>query len=125
MIVELTNGSLRLSLNTGLDTATAKVGRGLNDGAWHQITLQITGPQATISIDKDTCNADCSSASVSTTSDSSSQYAGLPYFGGVRQLVPQIRQQLMTDGSFVGCIKVFLGTNSRLSGREKNKVLVS
>lgn len=108
MIVELTNGSIRLSLNTGLDTATAKLGSGLNDGAWHQITVQISGSQATVSIDKDTCSADCSSATVRTTTDGSSQFAGLPYFGGVGKLVPQIKQQLVTDGSFVGCIKVFI-----------------
>lgn len=107
MIIELTNGSIRLSLNTGLDTATAKLGSGLNDGAWHQITVKISVSQATISIDKDTCPG-CSSPTVSTTSDGSSQFSGLPYMGGVRTLVPQIKQQLVTDGSFVGCIKVFI-----------------
>ena len=108
MILELTNGSIGLSFNTGLDTATAKLGSGLNDGVWHQITLQISGSQATLFTDKDTCGAVCPSLAVSTTSDGSSQFSGQPYFGGVRKLVPQIKQQLVTDGSFVGCIKVFI-----------------
>lgn len=108
MILELTNGSIRLSFNTGLDTATAKLGSSLNDGAWHQITVDISGSQATLYTDKDTCGAVCPSVTVSTTSDASSQFSGLPYFGGVRKLVPQIKLQLETDGSFVGCIKVFM-----------------
>ena len=112
MILELTNGSIRLSFNTGLDTATAKLGSSLNDGAWHQITVDISGSQATLYTDKDTCGAVCPSVTVSTTSDASSQFSGLPYFGGVRKLVPQIQQQLETDGSFVGCIKVFMPSGS-------------
>lgn len=108
MILELTNGSIRLSFNTGLDTATAKLGSSLNDGAWHQITVQISGSQATLFTDKDICGAVCPSVTVSTTSDGSSQFSGLPYFGDLRKLVPQIKQQLATDGSFVGCIKVFM-----------------
>lgn len=108
MILELTNGSIRLSFNTGLDTATAKLGSSLNDGAWHQITVDISGSQATLYTDKDTCGAVCPSVTVSTTSDASSPFSGLPYFGGVRKLVPQIKQELETDGSFVGCIKVFM-----------------
>ena len=112
MILELTNGSIRLSFNTGLDTATAKLGGSLNDGAWHQITIDISGSQATLFTDKDTCGAVCPSVTVSTTSDASSQFSGLPYFGDVRKLVPQIQQQLETDGSFVGCIKVFMPSGS-------------
>ena len=108
MILELTNGSIRLSFNTGLDTATAKLGSNLNDGAWHQLSVDIAGPQATLFTDKDTCGAVCPSVTVSTTSDANSQFSGLPSFGGVRKLVPQIKQQLETDGSFVGCIKVFM-----------------
>ena len=109
MILELTNGSIRLSFNTGLDTATAKLGSSLNDGAWHQITVDISGSKATLYTDKDTCGGPvCPSVTVSTTSDPSSQFSGLPSFGGVRKLVPQIKQQLETDGSFVGCIKVLM-----------------
>ncbi len=115
VILEITNGSIRLSLNTGLDTATAKLGSGLNDGAWHQITVQISGSQATLYIDKDTCGAVCSSVAVSTSSDGTSQFFGQPYFGGVRRLVPQIKHQLVTDGSFVGCIKVFIVRRERIT----------
>ena len=111
MILELTNGSIRLSFNTGLETASAKLGSGLNDGAWHQITVEITGPQATLFTDKDICGAACPSVTVSTSSDGgTSQFSGLPYFGGVRKLVPQIKEQLVTDGSFVGCIKVLIAS---------------
>ena len=113
MILELANGSIRLSLNTGLDTATAKLGSGLNDGVWHQITVQISGSKATLFIDKDTCGAACPSVTVSTTSDASSTFSGQSYFGGVRKLVPQIKHQLVTDGSFVGCIKVFIVRSGR------------
>lgn len=112
MILELTNGSIRLSFNTGQDTATAKLGRSLNDGAWHQITVDIAGPRATLFTDKDVCGAACTSVTVSTTSDASSQFSGLPYFGGVKKLVPQIKQQLVTDGSFVGCIKVLISSGT-------------
>ena len=108
MILELTNGSIRLSFNTGFDTATAKLGSSLNDGAWHQITVELSGPQATLFKDKDTCDKVCPSVTVRTTSDGSSQFSGQSYFGGVRKLVPQIKQQLETDGSFVGCIKVLM-----------------
>lgn len=112
MILELTNGSIRLSFNTGLDTAAAKLGTRLNDGAWHQITVKVAGFQATLSIDKDTCGAVCSSVTVSTSSDGSSQFSGLPYFGGVSKWVPQIKQQLVTDDSFVGCIKVLISSEA-------------
>lgn len=111
-MLELTNGSVRLSFNTGQDTATAKLGRSLNDGDWHQITVDIAGPQATLFTDKDICGAACTSVTVSTTSDASSQFSGLPYFGGVRKLVPQIKQELVTDGSFVGCIKVLIASGT-------------
>lgn len=115
LILELANGSIRLSLNTGLDTATAKLGSGLNDGTWHLITVQISGSQATLFIDKDTCGAVCSEVTVSTTPDGTSQFSGQPYFGGVRRLVPQIKHQLVTDGSFVGCIKVFIVRSALLT----------
>lgn len=108
MIIELTNSSVRLSLNTGLDTATATLGRGLNDGAWHLVTVKISGSQATISIDKDTCIGQDCSKTVTTSSDSTSKFSGLPYLGGVSKLVPQIKQELITDGTFVGCIKVII-----------------
>ena len=106
VIIELTNGSVRLSLNTGLNTATASLGQGLNDGSWHQITVTISSPQATISVDKDTCIGQGCSKTVVTSSDSRSTFSGLPYFGGVSRLVPQIKEQLLTDSTFVGCIKV-------------------
>ena len=106
VILELTNGSIRLAFNTGQETATTKLGSSLNDGAWHQITVDISGSQATLYTDMDICGAACPSATVSATSHATSQFSGLPYFGGVRKLVPQIKQQLVTDGSFVGCIKV-------------------
>ena len=113
MIVELTNGSVRLSFNTGVDTAKATLGQGLNDGTWHLITVRITSSQATISVDIDTCtDSDCSKT-VITSSDSNTEFSGLPYLGGVNKLVPRITQELISDGTFVGCIKVF-GINSRL-----------
>lgn len=113
MIVELTNGSVRLSFNTGVDTAKATLGQGLNDGTWHLITLRITSSQATISVDIDTCTGSDCSKTVNTNSDSNTEFSGLPYLGGVNKLVPRITQELISDGTFVGCIKV-LGINSRL-----------
>lgn len=113
MIVELTNGSVRLSFNTGVDTAKATLGQGLNDGTWHLITLRITSSQATISVDIDTCTRSDCSKTVNTNSDSNTEFSGLPYLGGVNKLVPRITQELISDGTFVGCIKV-LGINSRL-----------
>lgn len=106
VIVELTNGSIRLSLNTGVNTTTATVGQQLNDGAWHLVTVALSGSQATISVDRDECVGPQCTKSVVTTSDSRSQYSGLPYLGGLPSLVPEIKQQLVSDGTFVGCIKV-------------------
>lgn len=111
VIIELTNGSVHFSLNTGLDTATATLGRGLNDGAWHLMTVQISGSQATISIDQGSCIGQDCSKSVSTSSDGTPQFSGLPYLGGVSKLVPRIKQELTTDGTFVGCIKVCIVGN--------------
>ena len=113
MIVELTNGSVRLSFNTGVDTAKATLGQGLNDGTWHLITVKITSSQATISVDIDTCTGSDCSKTVITSSGSNTEFSGLPYLGGVNKLVPRITQELISDGTFVGCIKV-LGINSRL-----------
>ena len=113
MIVELTNGSVRLSFNTGVDTAKATLGQGLNDGTWHLITVRITSSQATVSVDIDTCTGSDCSKTVITSSDSNTEFSGLPYLGGVNKLVPRITQELISDGTFVGCIKVF-GINSRL-----------
>ena len=113
VIVELTNGSVRLSFNTGVDTAKATLGQGLNDGTWHLITVRITSSQATISVDIDTCTGSDCSKTVNTNSDSNTEFSGLPYLGGVNKLVPRITQELISDGTFVGCIKVF-GINSRL-----------
>lgn len=113
VIVELTNGSVRLSFNTGVDTAKATLGQGLNDGTWHLITVRITSSQATISVDIDTCTGSDCSKTVITSSDSNTEFSGLPYLGGVNKLVPRITQELISDGTFVGCIKVF-GINSRL-----------
>ena len=107
MIVELTNGSVRLSFNTGLDTAKATLGQGLNDGTWHLITVKITSTQATISVDEDTCTGSDCSKTVNANSDSTTAFSGLPYLGGVNKLVPRITQELITNGTFVGCIKVF------------------
>ena len=113
VIVELTNGSVRLSFNTGVDTAKATLGQGLNDGTWHLITVRITSSQATVSVDIDTCTGSDCSKTVITSSDSNTEFSGLPYLGGVNKLVPRITQELISDGTFVGCIKVF-GINSRL-----------
>ena len=112
MIVELTNGSIRLSLNTGVDTAKVAIGRGLNDGAWHLITVRVSGFQATISVDIDTCSGSDCLKTVITTRDSTSEFSGLPYLGSVDKLAPQITQELVTDGTFVGCIKVFITRKS-------------
>ena len=106
MIIELTNGSVRLSLNTGVNTATATVGQGLNDGVWHKVNLHMSGSQARISVDEDTCVGQGCTKTVVTTSDIGSQFSGLPYLGSVPSLLPGIKQQLVTDGNFVGCIKV-------------------
>ena len=106
VIVELTNGSVRLSLNTGVNTTTATVGQQLNDGAWHQVTVALSGSQATISLDTDKCVGPQCTKKVVTARDSGSQHFGSPYLGGIPSLVPKIKQQLVGDGTFVGCIKV-------------------
>ena len=106
VIVELTNGSVRLSLNTGINTTTATVGQQLNDGAWHQVTVALSGSQATISLDSDKCVGPQCTKKVVTARDSGSQHSGSPYLGGIPSLVPKIKQQLVGDGTFVGCIKV-------------------
>lgn len=106
VIVELTNGSVRLSLNTGVNTTTATVGEQLNDGAWHQVTVALSGSQATISLDTDKCVGPQCTKKVVTARDSGSQHFGSPYLGGIPSLVPKIKQQLVGDGTFVGCIKV-------------------
>lgn len=83
LIIELTNGSVRLSLNTGVNTATATVGQGLNDGVWHKVNLHMSGSQARISVDEDTCVGQGCTKTVVTTSDIGSQFSGLPYLGSV------------------------------------------
>ena len=106
VIVELTNGSVRLSLNTGINTTTATVGQQLNDGVWHQVTVALSGSQATISVDRDKCVGPQCTKKVVTERDSRSQHSGSPYLGGIPSLVPKIKQGLVSDGTFVGCIKV-------------------
>ena len=83
-----------------MDTAAVIVGSGFNDGVWHEVEVALTETQATISIEND-------KSTVTTTSDSGSQFSGWPYFGGLKNKVPQISYQLLSDGTFVGCIKVF------------------
>ena len=97
--VELVNGSIRVSYNTGFDTATATIGSSLNDGQYHTLKLDVQRLKVVITVGgvkKD----------ISTNSPGPAQFAGRPYMGGVKVLTPQMRDQLATRENFVGCIKV-------------------
>ena len=97
--VELVNGSIRVSYNTGFDTATATIGSSLNDGQYHTLKLDVQKLKVIITVGgvkKD----------ISTNSPGPAQFAGRPYMGGVKVFTPQMRDQLATRENFVGCIKV-------------------
>ena len=104
LALELVNGSVRLSFNTGWDTASVTVGNQLSDGRYHSVSLLVQQTaHATLSIGS--CQGICQ-GSVSTTHASQSGFSNTLYMGGVNENTPQIRSHFITNDSFVGCIKV-------------------
>ena len=104
LALELSNGSVRLSFNTGVDTRSITVGSQLNDGIYHLISVRIE-PANTATISIGSCQGICQ-GSVSTIQNDQSTFSGNMYLGGVRDNTPQIRGHFLTESSFVGCIKV-------------------
>lgn len=104
VILELVNGSIRVSYNTDtVFSQTAHVGKGLNDGLFHNVNLVLSSTkpyQATLSVDK------LESAKVTGTQPVNFRDTNTFYIGGVRTLSAHVRNNLITRKSFVGCIKV-------------------
>lgn len=99
--IELVNGTLRISFNTDANTKTASVGQNLNDGVFHNVRLRLQDRppfQATLSVD--------STQSVTVSGTQGASFAGSLYLGGVPNNVPQIRYNLVSGKSYIGCIKV-------------------
>ena len=103
VILELVNGSLRISYNTDtVFSQTGYVGEALNDDRFHvvNLVLQNNPYQATLSVDK------TQSVTVHGTQPVDFRNTNKFYLGGVKRFSASVRKNLVTGKSFVGCIKV-------------------
>jgi hypothetical protein len=103
VILELVNGSLRISYNTNtVVSQTGYVGQALNDGRFHRVDLVLKNNpyQATLSVDR------TESVTLHGTQAVNFQDTNKFYLGGVQSFTASVRKNLVTGKSFVGCIKV-------------------
>ena len=104
VILELINGSIRISYNTDtIISQIAYVGQALNDGRFHKVNLQLQNRkpfEITVSVDK------TQSVTVQGTQPVDFRQVKKFYIGGLRTLTAHARKNLVTDKNFIGCIKV-------------------
>ncbi|KAK3713436.1 hypothetical protein QZH41_012473, partial [Actinostola sp. cb2023] len=105
LAVELHQGSIRLSLNLGMNTAVVTTGKNLNDGVFHKLTVVLSKTEAEVTVESNACAGGTCKAKATVQASSSSTFYGTPTMGGLRLFTPLIRTQIVGDGNFVGCIE--------------------
>lgn len=109
LVVELYKGSIRLSVNLGLNSVVVTSGKDLNDGQFHTLKVVLFKTKVEVTVESNACAGGTCKATTSALSSDGSTFNGKPTMGGVGQLTPIIRTQIASDGNFIGCIEVSQG----------------
>ena len=107
LAVEIYKGALYFSINVGSETLKASLGRALNDGQPHKVSISIVNLRVGVAVDDGQCGFECIASLAPSGGGGELELNGALYVGGVGpRVTPYMVSKLKTTENFIGCLEV-------------------